>query len=145
MRGKIVNLLLGLANIAFGVLLYIFTSRVPQNSLELTLQAQIVVGNIKVAIYYLMAVVVCVNMIQYYNHRKDTFFNDPNVKTGIMRLYDMKNGRCIRTLQPGVSMEFAVDENPGGHCFGSAVMAQDGSEYCYPDEGFTCLKYRHPD
>lgn len=75
MRGKIVNLLLGLANIAFGVLLYIFTSRVPQNSLELTLQAQIVVGNIKVAIYYLMAVVVCVNMIQYYNHRKDTFFN----------------------------------------------------------------------
>ena len=80
-----------------------------------------------------------------YTGRKDTFFNDPNVKTGIMRLYDMKNGRCIRTLQPGVSMEFAVDENPGGHCFGSAVMAQDGSEYCYPDEGFTCLKYRHPD
>lgn len=75
MRGKIVNLCLGIANIAFGVLLYIFTSKVPQSQTELTIQAGIVVNNIKVAIYYLMAVVVIVNMMQYYNHRKDTLFN----------------------------------------------------------------------
>lgn len=77
--------------------------------------------------------------------RIDVFFNDPKVKTGILRLFDLNNGRCIRTLQPGVSMEFPVDENTAGHCFGSAVMNAATQEYCYPDESFTCLKYRHAD
>lgn len=75
MRGKIVNLCMGLMNLLFGGLILIFTTYVPQDKTLLTVQENDVVGNILSAIYVLLLVVVGVNAVQSYHHRTDTTFN----------------------------------------------------------------------
>lgn len=75
MRGKIVNLCIGFTNILFGALIIIFTMFVPQDKTLLTIQEGTVVKYILLAIYLLMASITVMNIIQYYNHRKDTVFN----------------------------------------------------------------------
>lgn len=75
MRGKIVNLCIGLMNLLFGILILIFTKYVPQDKTLLTVQENIVVVNIIRAIYVLVVAVAIVNIVQSYHHRNDTTFN----------------------------------------------------------------------
>lgn len=75
MRGKIVNLCIGLMNLLFGVLVLIFTIYVPQDKTLLTVQENIVVINITRAINVLVVAVAATNIIQSYHHRNDTAFN----------------------------------------------------------------------
>lgn len=75
MRGKVVNLCIGLMNLLFGVLILIFTKYVPQDKTLLTVQENIVVVNIVRAIYVLVIAVTAVNIVQSYHHRNDTTFN----------------------------------------------------------------------
>lgn len=75
MRGKIVNLCIGLMNLLFGILILVFTKYVPQDKTLLTVQENIVVVNIIRAIYVLVIAVAIVNIVQSYHHRNDTTFN----------------------------------------------------------------------
>lgn len=79
MRGKIVNLCIGFMNILFGALLLIYTIYVPQDKTLLTIQENTVTNIILTGIYITLAVVVMMNLIQYYNNLKDNTF-----KTGYM-------------------------------------------------------------
>lgn len=75
MRGKIVNLCIGVMNLLFGALILIFTQYVPQDKTLLTVQENTVVVNILRAIYVLVVSVAILNVVQSYNHRTDTTFN----------------------------------------------------------------------
>lgn len=75
MRGKIVNLCIGFANILFGILIIIFTTKVPQDKTLLTIQEGTVVKYILFGIYLVLGCMTTINVIQYYNHRRDTEFN----------------------------------------------------------------------
>lgn len=75
MRGKIVNLCMGLMNLLFGGLILIFTMYVPQDKTLLTVQENNVVVNILRAIYVVLIAVVGANAVQSYHHRNDTTFN----------------------------------------------------------------------
>lgn len=75
MRGKIVNLCIGLMNLLFGALILVFTLYVPQDKTLLTVQENFVVVNIVRAIYALAVAVTIINIVQCYHHRNDTTFN----------------------------------------------------------------------
>lgn len=75
MRGKIVNLCIGLMNCLFGALILVFTLYVPQDKTLLTVQENIVVVNIVRAIYALVVAVAIIDVVQCYHHRNDTTFN----------------------------------------------------------------------
>jgi hypothetical protein len=75
MRGKIVNLCIGVMNLLFGALIIFFTIYVPQDKTLLTVQENYVVGYITKAIYLVMLFVVIIDAVQSYNHRTDTTFN----------------------------------------------------------------------
>ena len=75
MRGKIVNLCIGLMNILFGVLIIAYTSIVPQDKTLMTVQENSVVSYITLGIYVVMFSIVVINIIQSYHHRTDTSFN----------------------------------------------------------------------
>ncbi len=75
MRGKIVNLCIGFTNILWGILIILFTIFVPQDKTLLTVQESYVVKNILIAIYITLVAIVLIDVIQYYNHRRDTIFN----------------------------------------------------------------------
>ena len=68
MRGKIVNLCIGFANILFGILIIIFTTKVPQDKTLLTIQEGTVVKYILFGIYLVLGCMTTINVIQYYNH-----------------------------------------------------------------------------
>lgn len=75
MRGKIVNLCVAVMNILFGILIAIYTIKVPQDQTLLTVQENYVVSHILIAIYIIMGIVVFIDLIQSYNHKSDTTFN----------------------------------------------------------------------
>ena len=57
MRGKIVNLFVGLTNILFGVLILVYTMYIPQEITELTVQELSVTKSILKAIYVFLSIV----------------------------------------------------------------------------------------
>ena len=75
MRGKIVNLLFAIVNILLGILILIYTMKIPQDITTLTLQEMTVVENLNKGIYLIVIVVAVIDAIQSYNHRSDTVFN----------------------------------------------------------------------
>lgn len=74
MRGKIVNLCIGLMNLLLGALILIFTIYVPQDKTLLTVQEDLVVTNIVRVIYVLVVAVAVMDIIQSYYHKNDTTF-----------------------------------------------------------------------
>lgn len=79
MRGKIVNLCIGGMNIAFGILLLIFTLYIPKEMAELTVQELSVANIIQKAIYVLLLIVFIVDILQYRNNRDNS-----KMKTGYL-------------------------------------------------------------
>lgn len=79
MKGKFVNICIGLLNILFSVLIIVFTSIIPQDVTLLTVQENQVRTYLLVAIYAIMAVLVLINLIEYIIHKKDGDF-----KTGYL-------------------------------------------------------------
>jgi hypothetical protein len=74
MRGKIVNVGIGLLDILFSALIVVFTFYIPQDITELTVQENQVKEYLLIAIYVVMAFVVFLNFIEYILHRKDNEF-----------------------------------------------------------------------
>ena len=75
MRGKIVNLCIGLMNILFGILIVVYTRIIPQDKTIMTVQENNVVTYVTLGIYIVMFVITIINAIQSYHHRTDTAFN----------------------------------------------------------------------
>lgn len=75
MRGKIVNLCIGLMNILFGILVIAYTMVVPQDKTLMTVQENSVVTYVTLGIYVVMFAIAIINIIQSYHHRSDTGFN----------------------------------------------------------------------
>lgn len=71
MRGKVVNISIGLLNILLGIVIGVFTFIVPQDITLITVQENQVRTYILVAIYAVMGVLILFNLIEYFIHRKD--------------------------------------------------------------------------
>lgn len=75
MRGKIVNLCIGAANILLGILILVFTLVVEQDIKLMTVQESQVVDGILTSLYIIMTVVILIDLYQWYTHRRDLSFN----------------------------------------------------------------------
>ncbi len=75
MRGKIVNLCIGLMNVLFGVLIILFTQNVPLDKTLVTVQENLVINYVLFGIYFVMGTIALIDAIQSYHHRSDTTFN----------------------------------------------------------------------
>ena len=75
MRGKIVNLCIGASNILLGILILVFTLVVEQDIKLMTVQESQVVDGILTSLYIIMAVVILIDLYQWYTHRRDLSFN----------------------------------------------------------------------
>lgn len=71
MRGKVVNISIGLLNILLGIVIGVFTFIVPQDITLITVQENQVRTYILIAIYAVMGVLTLFNLIEYFIHRKD--------------------------------------------------------------------------
>lgn len=71
MRGKVVNISIGLLNILLGMVIGVFTFIVPQDITLITVQENQVRTYILIAIYAVMGVLILFNLIEYFIHRKD--------------------------------------------------------------------------
>ena len=74
MRGKIVNLCIGLMNIVFGILLLIFTTKVPQDVTLITVQENTVRTINLIGIYFVLIAVLGLDLIQYIGNLKNGAF-----------------------------------------------------------------------
>ena len=79
MKGKFVNICIGLLNILFSILVIVFTSIVPQDITLLTVQETEVRNYLLIAIYIIMSVLVFINLIEYFIHKKNG-----DLKTGYL-------------------------------------------------------------
>ena len=79
MRGKIVNLFIGLMNILFGALIFVYTRYIPQEITELTVQELSVTKSILKAIYVFLVIVLFIDVLQYRNNRDNS-----KMKTGYL-------------------------------------------------------------
>lgn len=79
MKGKFVNICIGLLNILFSILVIVFTSIVPQDITLLTVQETEVRSYLLIAIYIIMSVLVFINLIEYFIHKKNG-----DLKTGYL-------------------------------------------------------------
>lgn len=75
MRGKIVNLCIGLMNVVFGILIIVFTKNVPLDKTLITVQENYVISSVLIGIYVVMGTIVIIDTIQSYHHRTDSTFN----------------------------------------------------------------------
>ena len=71
MRGKVVNISIGLLNILLGIVIGVFTFIVPQDITLITVQENQVRTYILIAIYAVIGVLILFNLIEYFIHRKD--------------------------------------------------------------------------
>ena len=74
MRGKYVNLSMGIINILFGILILVFQIYIPQDISELTVQENQVVGTISILIKALMIIISIMNLVALYNNRMESGF-----------------------------------------------------------------------
>lgn len=75
MRGKIVNLCIGLMNVLFGILIIVFTKNVPLDKTLVTVQENYVISCVLIGIYAVMGTISIIDAIQSYHHRSDSTFN----------------------------------------------------------------------
>lgn len=75
MRGKIVNLCIGVMNLLLGALIIVYTLYVPQDKTMMTVQENFVVGYIIKGIYLVLFATAFIDALQIYNLRTDTTFN----------------------------------------------------------------------
>ena len=114
MRGKIVNLCIGLMNILFGILIIAYTSIVPQDKTLMTVQENSVVTYITLGIYAVMFSIVVINIIQSYHHRTDTSFNTAYIVAAfiISFLFIKEPTIAIVSILPGIIILFkSLKEN----------------------------------
>ena len=72
MRGKVVNLCIGVMNILFGILILLFTLYIPK---DLTIQENTIKTYISYSMYIVSICIATIDIVQSYNHRSDTTFN----------------------------------------------------------------------
>ena len=74
MRGKYVNLSMGIMNIVFGILILVFQIYVPQDISQLTVQENQVVNIISISIKILLVIMSIINLIALCNNRMESGF-----------------------------------------------------------------------
>ena len=79
MRGKIVNLCIGIMNILFGILIIAYTNIIPLDKIVMTVQENNIVTYLNIGIYAVMFSIAVINIIQSYHHKSDTAFNSAYV------------------------------------------------------------------
>ena len=71
MRGKVVNLAVGLLNILLGIVIIFFTYYIPQDITQVTVQEEQVKNYIFFAIKCALGFVLFFNFIEWFAHKKD--------------------------------------------------------------------------
>ncbi|MGN1298657.1 MAG: WG repeat-containing protein [Candidatus Scatovivens sp.] len=74
MRGKYVNLSMGIMNILFGILIIVFQIYVPQDISDLTVQENQVTNVISISIKILLIIISIINFIAFYNNKMESGF-----------------------------------------------------------------------
>lgn len=69
MKGKIVNLLMGLLNLMVGIVIIFYTVYIPTDLIELTVQENEVVDVLKIAIYVILGVTSFLNLLGFHNNK----------------------------------------------------------------------------
>ncbi len=71
MRGKTVNISIGILNLIFGILIFLYTFIIPQDITLLTVQENQVKSFVLIIIYIIMAVVVLLNIIEFFLNKQE--------------------------------------------------------------------------
>ncbi len=69
MKGKFVNLLMGLLNLMIGVLILFYTIRIPKELTELTVQENEVISILKIIIYGIIGITAFMNILGFYKNK----------------------------------------------------------------------------
>lgn len=69
MKGKIVNLLMGLLNLMIGISILFYTLYIPTDLIELTVQENEVINVLKILIYGILGVTAFLNLIGFFNNK----------------------------------------------------------------------------
>ena len=69
MKGKIVNLLMGLLNLMIGIVILFYTLYIPTDLIELTVQENEVINVLKIFIYVVLGSSAILNIIGFYNNK----------------------------------------------------------------------------
>ena len=75
MRGKIVNLCMAAMNVLMGIFIFVFTITVEQDKTLMTVQEALVADRILIAMYIIMALVISIDLYQWYTLRRDISYN----------------------------------------------------------------------
>lgn len=74
MRGKYVNLSMGIMNIVFGILILVFQIYVPQDIVELTVQENQAKNIISIVLKLMLGIISILNFVAFYNNRMESGF-----------------------------------------------------------------------
>ena len=129
MRGKVVNLTIGLIDILFGLAIGFFAYYIPQDITQVTVQEEQVKTYILFALYIALGIIILFNLIEWFAHKKDgekyygcilvffsllfLFFKDPAVAVlpfvgGIMIIDKTRKARLIESSSTGLISFFVL-------------------------------------
>ncbi len=129
MRGKVVNLTIGLIDILFGLAIGFFAYYIPQDITQVTVQEEQVKTYILFALYVLLGIIILFNLIEWFAHKKDgekyygcilvffsllfLFFKDVAVGVlplvgGIMIIDKTRKARLIESSSTGLISFFVL-------------------------------------
>ena len=74
MKGKYVNLVLGIMNAFVGILILIYSKVIPEDILSVTIQEMSVINIINIALFALLAITAIINILYVFINRKDKIF-----------------------------------------------------------------------
>lgn len=87
MKGKVVNLFLGLMNLILGILILVFTLYIPQDISLRTIQEDQVIGYIKTGISIACIIIAAINFILAIIHRKVSLYKNGYFLAGLAVLF----------------------------------------------------------
>lgn len=74
MKGKYVNLVLGIMNAFVGILIFIYSKVIPEDILSVTIQEMSVINIINIALFALLVITAIINILYVFINRKDKIF-----------------------------------------------------------------------
>ena len=74
MKGKYVNLVLGIMNAFVGILILIYSKVIPEDILSVTIQEMSVINIINIALFALLVITAIINILYVFINRKDKIF-----------------------------------------------------------------------
>ena len=95
MKGKVVNLFLGLMNLLLGIVILVFTLYIPQDISMRTIQEDQVIGYIKTGIFIAAGIIAAMDFIIAIIHRKTSLYKNGFFLAGLVVLFIIMQSEWI--------------------------------------------------